>query len=96
MLEKKSKDLKQMELISIEELVPGHHLLRKIDSAVDFTRIYDFVENLYCEKRQTQYSPSNPLQNGSHSTSLWYTVVKENSGRSQNECCIPTVLRLSP
>ena len=32
----------------MEGLVPQDHLLRKIDSAVDFTHIYDFVEDLYC------------------------------------------------
>lgn len=48
MLEKKTKDLNQMEIVSIEEFVSQDHLLRKIESAVDFERIYDFVEELYC------------------------------------------------
>lgn len=48
MLEKKAKDLNQLEIISIEGMVPKDHLLRKIEAAVDFTRIYDFVEELYC------------------------------------------------
>ncbi len=34
-------------MFSIEEFVPSDHLLRKIDSAVDY--IYDFVEDLYCK-----------------------------------------------
>lgn len=38
----------QMEFFSIEEFVPADHLLRKIDRAVDFSRIYDIVEDLYC------------------------------------------------
>ena len=38
----------QLEMFSIEEFVPADHLLRKIDSAVDFTHIYDIVEDLYC------------------------------------------------
>lgn len=29
--------------------VPREHLLRKIDAAVDFARIYELVEELYCE-----------------------------------------------
>lgn len=38
-----------MEIVSIGLLVPWDHLLRKIDHAVDFTRIYDFTEiRLYC------------------------------------------------
>ena len=48
MLEKKAKDMRQLELISIEEFVPKDHLLRKINKAVDFDKIYDFVEELYC------------------------------------------------
>lgn len=39
----------QVEIFSIEEFVPQNHLLRKIDRAVDFTHIYDFVSELYCE-----------------------------------------------
>lgn len=38
----------QMEMICMGDLVPEDHLLRKIDSAVNFTKIYDFVEDLYC------------------------------------------------
>jgi len=38
-----------LEIVSIGLLVPRDHLLRKIDHAVDFTRIYDFTEIcLYC------------------------------------------------
>lgn len=36
------------EIVDTESLVPGSHLLRKIDAAVDFTKIYDMVELLYC------------------------------------------------
>ena len=30
-------------------MVPQDHLLRKIDAAISFKRIYEFVEELYCE-----------------------------------------------
>lgn len=36
----------QAEIFSIEEFVPADHLLRKIDSAIDFTHIYEIVEDL--------------------------------------------------
>ena len=39
----------QVEMISIEDLVPQDHLLRQISSAVDFSKIYEFVEELYCD-----------------------------------------------
>ena len=38
----------QLEIFRIEEFVPADHLLRKIDSAVDFSQIYDIVEDLFC------------------------------------------------
>ena len=37
------------EIVDTESLVPEEHLLRKIDAAVDFNKIYEFVEPLYCE-----------------------------------------------
>ena len=36
------------EIVDTESLVPAEHLLRKIDAAVDFNKIYDMVEPLYC------------------------------------------------
>lgn len=36
------------EIVDTESLVPKAHLLRKIDAAVDFNRIYDMVEPLNC------------------------------------------------
>jgi len=36
------------EIVDTESLVPREHLLRKIDAAVDFNRIYDMVEPMYC------------------------------------------------
>ena len=37
------------EMVEIGSLVPQDHLLRKIDAAVDFNRLYGMVEPLYCE-----------------------------------------------
>jgi transposase len=38
-----------MEMVWLEDLVPKEHLLRKIDAAVDFNKIYEMVEELYSE-----------------------------------------------
>lgn len=38
-----------MELVDTEMLVPAEHLLRKIDAAMDFNRLYEMVEPLYSE-----------------------------------------------
>lgn len=48
MLKKDRKERDQLEFVSIDALVPKDHILRKIDAAVDFNKIYDFVEDLYC------------------------------------------------
>jgi transposase len=44
------KDIRQisMEFVSIEELVPKDHLLRKIDKAIDFGFIREKTRSLYC------------------------------------------------
>lgn len=39
----------QVSIVSLDELVPGDHLVRKIEHAIDFSFIYDLVEDLYCE-----------------------------------------------
>ena len=36
-------------MLCTDMLVPKGHLLRKIDAAVNFARIYELVEDLYCE-----------------------------------------------
>ena len=33
-----------VEIVGIDSLVPKEHLLRKIDKAVDFNRLYEMVE----------------------------------------------------
>ena len=44
---KKTKQRQAIEMLCVDMLVPKEHLLRKIDAAVDFTHIYDLVEDLY-------------------------------------------------
>ena len=39
----------EYEIVLLEELVPQDHLLRKIDSAVDFSFIHDLCKELYSE-----------------------------------------------
>ena len=48
MLKRRTSRQSELEFVSIEELVPSDHLLRKIDKTIDFTFIYDKVEHLYC------------------------------------------------
>lgn len=37
----------QLEMITIDQLVPQDHLVRKLDAAIDFSFIYPIVEDLY-------------------------------------------------
>lgn len=49
MLKRAKLNRDAVEFVNTDLLVPQDHMLRKIDSAVDFGYIYEFVEDLYCE-----------------------------------------------
>lgn len=48
MLREQDNKQTSLEFVSIEELVPKDHLLRKIDKVIDFTFIREKVKDLYC------------------------------------------------
>ena len=48
MITKDNKTIDQIQMVSIEQLVPQDHILRKIDAAIDFDFIYNLVEERYC------------------------------------------------
>ena len=54
MLTKRKENRYQYEMLCIEDMVPKDHLLRKIDAAVDFGKLYDIVKELYCEDNGRQ------------------------------------------
>lgn len=46
-----SEDKKtQIQMISLDQLVPEDHLLRKIEKYIDFSFIYDLVEDKYSKE----------------------------------------------
>src|SRR5882724_3228536 len=49
MLKEPEVPQQEMELVTIESLVPPDHLLRKIDAAIDLEFIRGRVRHLYCE-----------------------------------------------
>lgn len=49
MLNERPQTQSALEFVCIDELVPSDHLLRKIDSKVDFDFIHDLVKDLYCQ-----------------------------------------------
>ena len=48
MLRKPSPVQTELEIVTLESLVPADHLLRKVDAAIDFRFIRDLTEGLYC------------------------------------------------
>lgn len=48
MLKKPGPDQTALEMVTLEELVPKDHLLRKIDAVIDFSFIHERVAGLYC------------------------------------------------
>ncbi|PNZ42251.1 transposase, partial [Staphylococcus simulans] len=48
MLNKSSNNREQLEMISISQLVPDDHLLRKVEKVLDLNFVYDLVKNKYC------------------------------------------------
>lgn len=49
MLSRGTNGRDEMQMVWLEDMVPSEHLLRKIDAAINFEKIYEFVEELYCE-----------------------------------------------
>ena len=49
MLKTPSPQQYQLEMVTLEELVPKNHLVRKVDAAIDFEFIRAEVEHLYCK-----------------------------------------------
>ena len=43
------KDREQLQMVTLDDLVPRTHLVRKLEMALDWSFIYDLVEPLYCE-----------------------------------------------
>jgi len=47
----------QYAYISLDDLVPSDHLVRKVDAVIDFTYIYDLVEDLYSPTGKPSIDP---------------------------------------
>ncbi len=47
----------QLEIITLDQLVPANHLVRKMESSIDFTFIYDLVKDMYSEVGRPSIDP---------------------------------------
>ena len=45
------KNREQVEMITLDQLVPENHLVRKVEAAIDFSCIYSLVEDAYLAER---------------------------------------------
>ena len=45
--EEQSNEREQLEMLTIDPLVPNDYLVRKLGAAIDFSFIYPLVEQLY-------------------------------------------------
>ena len=48
MLRENKVERDQMEFFCIDSFVPQDHLLRKIEDAVDFCKLYEIISDRYC------------------------------------------------
>ncbi len=48
MLKRPAPEQTALEMVTLDQLVPADHLLRKIDSTIDFSFIHDLTAPLYC------------------------------------------------
>jgi transposase len=49
MTKDRAANREQIEILSLDQLVPEEHLVRKLEDAIDWRFIYDLVEDKYCE-----------------------------------------------
>ena len=42
-----AKSREQVQFVSLDELVPAEHLVRKLEAAIDWSFIYELVEDKY-------------------------------------------------
>ena len=57
MTENQINEREQLEMLTIEQLVPHDHLVRKLDAAIDFSFIYPLVEDLYATIWRSSIDP---------------------------------------
>ncbi len=50
-------------MITLDQLVPPNHLVRKIEAAIDFTFIYDLVKDRYSEVGRLQEEINQDREN---------------------------------
>ena len=92
MLKRGKMDRDVVEIVGIDSLVPKEHLLRKIDKAVDFNRLYEKVEPLYCEDNgRPSIDPVVLFKMVLIQHLYWIAVSAADSGGSKRQHLLPLV-----
>ena len=81
----------QVQMISLDQLVPQDHLLRKIDRYVDFDFIYDLVEEKYSAKTGRPGIDPVVLINSNHPVYVWNQKYEADHKRNRSQCGLPLV-----
>ena len=72
MTKKIDKKRDQMMIFCMDDMVPKGHSLRLIDRAIDWSFIYDLVEDRYChDNGRPSMDPVNADQDPFHTVPLW-------------------------
>ena len=59
MMKRETEQRQAIEMLCTDMLTPKDHLLRKIDAAIDFKKIYEFVNSVYTRSGQNSTPNSN-------------------------------------
>lgn len=62
----------RVKFVSLEQMVLADHLLRQIDAAIDFNKIYEFAGNLYC--KDNGHPSIDPVVPFIRSTEAWFRL----------------------
>jgi len=57
MTKNQSNEREQLEMLTIDPLVPNDHLVRKLEAAIDFSFMYPLVEHLYSTNGRPPIDP---------------------------------------
>lgn len=80
-----------VEMLCVDMLVPKEHLLRYLDAAVDFTRIYKLAEDLYCADNVVPTRPGGAVQAGDAPATVRHRVAAPDAVGCGSERSIPVV-----
>jgi hypothetical protein len=84
----------QVSFFSLDQLVPEDHLVRKIENAIDFTFIYDLVQDKYSETGRPSIDPVVLIKNRADLVSLWHSLHVSNHPGNRDQRGLPLVYRL--